>query len=72
MPIPTKSRFPSAITRDQATASAGVIRRSNKTSSEIAMMTSEQYKAYMQGRGQWQGADREALGRMQSPDAKSE
>jgi hypothetical protein len=68
MPIPTtKSKFPSAITRDQASASAGIIRR-GKTSSEVAMMTSGQYKAYAQGRGQW--PDKQ-LEHMENPENRS-
>jgi hypothetical protein len=60
------SKFPSAIRREQA--SGGFVSRKGPSAAEVAMMDAETFKRFVQSRGEW--PDREALGNMQSPDAK--
>jgi hypothetical protein len=66
--MPTPSRFPSALQRHHGSDGPVRAKRVGPTAAEVAMMTAEQYKAYAQRRGEWQGADREAIEHMQNPE----
>ena len=64
------SKFPSALQRDHGTSGPSGVRRRGPTSSELAMMSSAEYKRFMQARGQWQGADKELISSMRNPESK--
>lgn len=53
------TKFPSAITRDQANGGSGPI-RNKPSAADVAMMNAEQYQKYAESRGQWPTAEQKA------------
>ena len=68
--MPIESRFPSAITRDQASAN-GPVRRRGPSAADLAMMTADQLRDHYRRMGQWQDADRELISNMCNPEELS-
>jgi hypothetical protein len=71
MPLAGKSRFPSALTRSSGDSGPLLRRRREPTAAQLAMMNSDQIRAYYQSRGEWTGADRELLSTMRNPEEMS-
>ncbi len=63
------SKFPSALTRSHCLGSGVRSVRKELNGADVAMMDAETFKQYAQHRGEWQPADREAIGNMRSHDA---
>jgi hypothetical protein len=65
------NRFPSALRRSDSLGPSVGKGRKGPTPAEVAMMDSATYRQFAQSRGQWESADRELIGNMQNPEAKT-
>lgn len=62
-------RFPSALRREQGGSGPAEhdVRKKEASAKQLALMNADQYKAYMQRKGEWQEPDREAISKLNNP-----
>jgi hypothetical protein len=67
--MPVDSRFPSALRREHGDSGGPTIRK-GPSRAEVAMMTSDQLRAFYKSIGKWAEPDREAISQVSNPEGR--